>query len=68
MQGLGFGVDTLGTNTSMLTVSGGQRAVAVFLDEGETFDAPAGRFGTSPVSHALAIADQQNVPWVILTQ
>jgi len=68
VQGLGFGVDTLGTNASMLTVSGGQRAVAVFLDEGETFDAPAGRFGTSPVSHALAIADQQNVPWVILTR
>ncbi|MCB9404896.1 MAG: hypothetical protein H6519_10740 [Microthrixaceae bacterium] len=68
VQGLGFGVDTLGTNASMLTVAGGQRAVAVFLDEGETFDAPAGRFGTSPVSHALAIADQQNVPWVILTR
>jgi hypothetical protein len=68
VQGLGFGVATLGTNASMLTVAGGQRAVAVFLDEGETFDAPAGRFGTSPVSHALAIADQQNVPWVILTR
>lgn len=68
VQGLGFGVDALGTNASMLTVAGGRRAVAVFLDEGEAFDAPAGRFGTSPVSHALAVADQQNVPWVVLTR
>jgi len=68
VQGLGFGVDSIGTNAAMLTVGGGRRAVAVFLDEGETFDAPAGRFGTSPVSHALAVADQQSVPWVILTR
>ncbi len=68
VQGLGFGVDTLATNASMLTVGGSRRVVAVFLDEGETFDAPAQRFGTTPVSHALAVAEQQNAPWVVLTR
>jgi hypothetical protein len=68
VEGLGFSVDTLATNTSMLTIGGSRRVVAVFLDEGESFDAPAQRFGTTPVSHALAVADQQNAPWVVLTR
>ena len=68
VQGLGFGIETFAMNASMLTIDGGQRAVAVFLDEGESFDASASRFGMSPVSHALALAGQQNVPWVVLTR
>ena len=69
VEGLGYGVEVLSTNTSMLTINGRNRAVAVFCDEDEPFDAPAQRFnGTSPVSQALAVADQQNVDWVILTR
>ncbi len=69
VEGLGFSVRVLGVNTSMLTVGGRNRAVAVFCDEDEPFDAPAGRFdGVSPVSRGLAVADQQNVDWVILTR
>lgn len=53
----------------MLTIEkGGRRAVAVFLDEGETFEDPGSGFGTSPVSHALALADREGVPWVVLTR
>ena len=69
VEGLGFSVQVLGVNTSMLTVAGRNRAVAVFCDEDEPFESPAGRFdGASPVSRGLAVADQQNVDWVILTR
>ncbi len=40
----------------------------MFLDEGERFDEPADRFAATPVSHALALADREGVPWVILTR
>ena len=69
VESLGYGIEVLSTNTSMLTINGRNRAVAVFCDEDEPFDAPAQRFnGTSPVSQALAVADQKHVDWVILTR
>ena len=69
VERLGFGVEVLSTNTSLLTVNGRNRAIAVFCDEDEPFDAPARRFdGTSPVSRGLAVADQHNVDWVVLTR
>ena len=69
VERLGFGVEVLSTNTSLLTVNGRNRAIAVFCDEDEPFDAPAQRFdGTSPVSRGLAVADQKHVDWVILTR
>jgi hypothetical protein len=69
VEKLGFGIEQLSVTSSMLTIpSGGKRAVAVFLDEGETFDEPADRFAATPVSHALALADREGVPWVILTR
>ena len=69
VERLGYSVEVLGSNTSMLTIGGRNRAVAVFCDEDEPFDAPTRRFdGASPVSRGLAVADQQNVDWVILTR
>ena len=69
VESLGYGIEVLSTNTSMLTINGRNRAIAVFCDEDEPFDAPAQRFnGTSPVSQALAVADQKSVDWVILTR
>ena len=70
LEGLGFTVDNLSITSSVLTVTGGnKRAVAVFLDEGETFEEPATRFdGASPVSNALALADKESLPWVVLTR
>ena len=69
VERLGYSVQTLGVNTSMLTIGERNRAIAVFCDEDEPFEAPARRFdGASPVSRGLAVADQQNVDWVILTR
>lgn len=69
VEKLGFTVEQLSVSSSVLTISGaGRRAVAVFLDEGETFEDPGTRFGTSPVSHALALADREGLPWVVLTR
>ncbi|MGI8808585.1 MAG: Eco57I restriction-modification methylase domain-containing protein [Acidimicrobiales bacterium] len=69
VEKLGFTVEQLSVTSSVLMIPGGaKRAVAVFLDEGETFDDPADRFVTSPVSHALALADREGAPWVVLTR
>jgi hypothetical protein len=69
VEGLGFTVEQLGTTASVLAGTDGKRAIAVFLDEGESFDDPGVRFqGTSPVSHALALAERENLPWVLLTR
>ena len=69
VEGLGFGIEQLSVSSSVLTLPGGsKRAVAVFLDEGETFDDPADRFGTSPVSQGLALADRESLPWLLLTR
>jgi len=66
---LGFGVQPSGTSASLLTVNGTGRAVAVFCDASEPFDAGAQRFdGSSPVSHALAVADRHKVDWALLTR
>ncbi len=69
VEGLGFHIETLATNASVLTIDGRNHAVAVFCDEDEPFEAPSSRFdSTSPVSRALALADQHRVDWVILTR
>jgi hypothetical protein len=69
VESLGFGVETLSTTSSVLTINGSKRVVAVFLDEGEGFEDPVSRFnGISPVSNALALADRENLPWVVLTR
>ena len=69
VEQLGFEIQTLSTNTSILTIDGRRQALAVFCDDTELMDAPARRFeNLSPVSHALAMADNENVPWVVLTR
>ncbi len=69
VEALGFHIETLATNASMLTVGGRNHAVAVFCDEDEPFEAPSSRFdSTSPVSRALALADRHRVEWVLLTR
>ncbi len=69
VESLGFGIETLATNASVLTVAGRREAVAVFCDDNEPFEVPSGRFdNTSPVSRALALADRENLDWVVLTR
>ncbi len=68
VERLGFSVEPLGVTSSVLKVKDAKRAVAIFLDEGEAFDDAGERFGTSPVSQALALADREGLPWVVLTR
>lgn len=69
IQALGYSIETLSHNSSVLTAAGTDQAVAIFLDEGETFEDPGNRFdGSTPVSHALALADRRRLPWVLLTR
>jgi hypothetical protein len=69
VERLGFSVNTHATVASVLSITGTKRAIAVFLDEGEDFETTADRFaGSSPVSHALALADREGLPWVVLTR
>jgi hypothetical protein len=69
VERLGFNVEHHSTATTVLSIGDARRAVAVFLDETEEFEAPSARFGdTSPVTHALAYADRAELPWVVVTR
>ncbi len=67
---LGFDLDLLGDgNTTILRAGDQKRAIAVFLNEDETFDQSTQRFdGASPVGAALAAADRENLPWVVISR
>jgi hypothetical protein len=53
----------------MLVARGTRTAVAVLLTRGESADVASDRFSSlSPVSYALHQADQQRVPYVIVTE
>lgn len=63
---LGFAIERRGQHQVLRNSQGGARAVAVFLEEGETEEQASPRFdGQSPVTSALAVADRENLPWVL---
>jgi hypothetical protein len=67
LAGLGFKVERLDNLTLLLR--GGERraALAVLLDPAEIPEAGTVRFNNlSPVSYALAKADAENLPWVVV--
>ena len=69
IEGLGYQIEMIASNASLLKADGHKYAVAVFCDENETFEMPSNRFdAASPVSRALALADRDKVPWIILTR
>ena len=69
LRRLGFGIEKADGVTSLLRTGSRDRAVAVLLDGGETPEGAAPRFqNLSPVSWALAMADQRNLPWVMVVQ
>jgi hypothetical protein len=68
VERLGFQVEALGTAASVLMARDAKRAVAVFLDESETFEDLSARFGATPVSHGLALADREGLPWLVMTR
>lgn len=69
LQRLGFGVERVDAATNLLRTGSRDRAIAVLLNADETPEGAAPRFqNLSPVSWALAIADQRNLPWVVVVQ
>jgi len=65
---LGYDIERLDDNSYVLRDSseGHERAVAVFLQEDESFDHAQDRFvGQSPVAYALNEADKENLDYVI---
>ena len=69
VEALGFSVEARDAATCVLRAEGTSTAIAVFLDENETYEGAASRFrGNSPVSLALANADADRLPYVIITR
>jgi hypothetical protein len=69
LRRLGFAIEKADGVTSLLRTGTRDRAIAVLLDAGETPEGAAPRFqNLSPVSWALTIADQRNLPWVVVVQ
>ena len=68
-RALGFRVERLDNLTSLLRSGDRRTALAVMLRESESPEAGTARFNNlSPVSYALAKADTENLPWVIVVQ
>lgn len=67
-------IDALGFKTRpatggavlLSTPTDASRAVAVLLDDTEQFDSKSPRFQLSPVAYGLAVAAQQEVPWLVV--
>lgn len=64
---LGYSVTPGTSNSFLLTVMGEERrAVALLLEQDESFDSASARFHRSPVAMGLSAAAQARVPWLIL--
>lgn len=69
IRGLGYTATPHGSAALILSVNQTNRAVAVLLDEQELFDRPNPRFKrVTPVVQGLAIAQQQGLPWLLVTR
>ncbi|MXY52578.1 MAG: hypothetical protein F4Y86_08655, partial [Gammaproteobacteria bacterium] len=69
VRSLGYGVQRLDNLTFVLLGGRRRTALAVMLRQDELPEAGAPRFNNiSPVSYALAKADDENLPWVLVVQ
>ena len=71
LTGLGFRAERLDNLTQVLYGGTGKHptALALLLDQTESPEAGTARFNSlSPVSYALAKADEEKLPWVIMVQ
>lgn len=67
IEALGFKTKPATGGTVLLsTPTDASRAVAVLLDDTEQFDSKSPRFQLSPVAYGLAVAAQQEVPWLVV--
>ncbi len=66
IAGLGFEITSRPSNTFVLSAKGqDHRAVAILLDQSESFESKSPRLQASPVEWSLAIAAEQGASWVI---
>lgn len=64
---LGYSIEPMAGPVSLLKVGEKHIAVAVFLEQGESPDMASTAYSElSPVSYALARADERNIPYVII--
>ena len=69
VEALGFSVEERGTSTYVLRAGDVAAAVAVFLEADETAEAENVAYGfISPISAALARADMEQLPYVLITR
>ena len=69
LKALGFQVEKLDNLTNLLRTQDRRTALAVMLRKTESPETGEARFNSlSPVSYALAKADSENLPWVVLVQ
>lgn len=69
LTALGFRIEQIDNLTYRLRAGGRSAALAVLLREDEAPEAGNDRFNSlSPVSYALKKADDENLPWAVLTQ
>jgi hypothetical protein len=67
LRALGFGIEPCDGATSILRAGNRKIAVAVLLARKESPDISGERFsGLSPISYALAVADREGLPWVVV--
>jgi len=68
LSSLGFTVEPLAAGPgSILRASGSRTALAILLERNEPPEAPSNRFSNlSPVSYALATADKEGLPYVVV--
>lgn len=67
LTGLGFQIEPFDRVTSILRAGERKVALAVLLERHESPELPAERFSSlSPVSYALAVADRENLPYVVI--
>jgi hypothetical protein len=67
IQSLGYTSQQAGAHGLVLSGEGPHpQAIAVMIDEKETFEAESPRFTVSPVAYGLKLAETNGVPWLII--
>ena len=67
LEGLGYQIEEIPGQASVLRVGQNKIAVAIFLDRHEATDVASARFGgVSPISYALNRARQENLSYVVV--
>jgi hypothetical protein len=67
IEALGYTAHSVAAHAVILLADGvTSRAVAVLLDENESFDGDSNRFSVSPVVYAVSIAQKHELRWVMI--